>query len=178
MEFKTLSDALRYEVNKNRRNLENTGLWDFIHQDFDDMEDVQVRKFIKNYINKIHSAFYIVNDLFFFTPKSVAKALDIPIGTSNIISKASHLTMEEIQEIFEPNAMKPDGYSLLKSKGKWRKWLPFFNERILMGKRGTDRILATGLVVAVMAWNGFQLPWGSIIHKQMRVELCKKHSWI
>ena len=45
-----------------------------------------------------------------------------------------------------------------------------------MVERGTNRISTTGLIVAVLAWNGFQLPWGSIIHEQMRIELCRKHS--
>ena len=119
MEFRTLSDALRYEVNKNKKNLENIALWNFFYQDFDDMEDVWVRKFIKNSVYGTQSAFYIVNYLYFFTPKNVAKALDISAGTSNIILEVGYLTMEEIQEIFEPNAMKPNGYSFLKSKGKW-----------------------------------------------------------
>ena len=41
VEFMILSNALRYEVNKNRRKLKSIGLCYFIHQKFDDMEDVQ-----------------------------------------------------------------------------------------------------------------------------------------
>ena len=106
IEYRSLSNALQYEVNKNKQNLENTGLWIFIHWDFDDMEDIRVRKFVKNSIYKTRTAYHIVNKLFSFTTKSVAKVLYIPARLTNIISEASHLTMEEIQEIFEPNAMK------------------------------------------------------------------------
>ena len=117
----------------------------------------KVRKFIKNSIYVTQTAFYNVNDLFLFTPESIAKALDVLAGMDNIISKVGHLTTEKIQEIFEPNAMKLDGYFLLKSKGKWREWLLFFNKRILIAEKATDKILAEGLAVLVMAWNGFQL---------------------
>ena len=39
-----------------------------------------------------------------------------------------------------------------------------------MAEKDVDRISAKGLVVVVMAWNGFQLPWESVFHEQMRGE--------
>ena len=85
----------------------------------------------------------------------MAKALDLFIGQRDIISEGGYLTTEEIQEIFEANAKKLDGYSLLKSKRKWWEWLPFFKERILMAKNGIYRISTKGLAIAIMALNSF-----------------------
>ena len=57
--FKTLSDALNMEVNRNKMNLESIAQWTFINQEFKEVEEARVRKFVKNSIYRTQIAFYV-----------------------------------------------------------------------------------------------------------------------
>ena len=176
MELKKIPVAIWPQVESNRKNLQDSRLWDFLLISLQDQDDDRVRQFLKNSNYGARSTFLIDENRIQFTPESISKSLRLFQGEGSMDTEVSDMRDEDLIPIFEKNSRTSKGFALEKAKGIWKEWLAFVNERLLMAEDGLEYMSEKGVAAAIMSWNGIQLSWGNIVFEQIKVELNKKQA--
>jgi hypothetical protein len=160
------------EMERNRQNLIDAGLWFSMKVVFEPQNDHRLRAFVKGSCYGALDEVQIMDRLLLFDIDAISRCLRLPQEGMNISSTAQYIE-EDLEEVFEPHARTASGYLLSKAKCVWRVWLSYINNRILLPK-SKDHILEEGVGAALMAWNGMPLNWSKIIYNNIKVELMQK----
>jgi hypothetical protein len=162
------------EMERNRQNLIDVGLWFSMKVVFEPQNDHRLRTFVKGSCYGAVDEVQIMDRLLPFDIDAISRCLRLPQEGMNISSVVQY-TEEDLEEVFEPHARTASGYLLSKAKGVWRVWLPYINNRILL-PQSKDHISEEGVGVALMAWNEMPLNWSKIIYNNIKVELMWKRT--
>ena len=164
------------EVEKNRKNLEEASIWDFLLIPLEPQDNARTRQFLNKSVWRSKSKINMDGRIIHYTAASISKTFKLPQGKETMLTEATALTSEMLQMVFnDKKAKTKNGFSIGKAKGIWKSWLPWVNERILLAESGIGTIPEAGLALAIMAWQGIQLSWGNILYEQMKLELMKQH---
>ena len=164
------------EVEKNRKNLEEAGIWDFLLIPLEPQDNARTRQFLNKSVWGSKSKINMDGRIIHFTAASISKTFKLPQSKETMLTEATALTSEMLLMVFNDKKAKTrNGFSIGKAKGIWKLWLPWVNERILLAESGVGTIPEAGLALAIMAWQRIQLSWGNILYEQMKLELMKKH---
>ena len=161
------------EMEKNRKNLKEAGLWDFLLIPLEPQDNARTRQFLHKSVWGSKSKVNMDGRIIHFTSANISKIFKLPQGKETILIEATALTFEMLRMVFD--AKTRNGFMISKAKEIWKSWLPWVNERILLAEVGVGTILEAGLALAIMAWQGIQLSWGNILYEQIKLELMKKH---
>ena len=161
---------------KNRKNLEEAGIWEFLLIPLEPQDNARTRQFLNKSVWGSKSKVNIDGRIIHFTAASISKIFKLPQSKETILTEATDLTPEMLQMVFDDKKAKTrNGFSIGKAKGIWKSWQPWINERILLAEASVGTIPDAGLALAIMAWQGIQLSWGNILYEQIKLELMKKH---
>jgi hypothetical protein len=160
------------EMERNRQNLIDAGLWFSMKVVFEPQNDHRLRAFMKGSCYGAVDEVQIMDQLLPFDIDAISRCLRLPQEGMNISSVVQY-TDEDLEEVFEPHARTASGYLLSKAKGVWRVWLPYINNRILL-PQSKDHISEEGVGAALMVWNGMPLNWSKIVYNNIKVELMRK----
>ena len=121
------------EVEKNRKNLKEAGLWDFLVIPLEPQDNARTRQFLHKSVWGSKSKVNIDGRIIHFTTANISKVFKLPQGKETILTEAIALTSKMLQMVFNDKKAKTrNGFSISKAKGIWRSWLPWVNERILL----------------------------------------------
>ena len=149
------------EVEKNRKNLEEAGIWDFLLIPLEPQDNARTRQFLNKSVWESKSKINMDRRIIHFTVASISKTFKLPQGKETMLTEATALTSEMLQMVFNDKKAKTrNGFSIDKAKGIWKSWLPWVNERILLAESSVGTIPEAGLALAIMAWQGIQLLLG------------------
>ena len=164
------------EVEKNRKNLEDAGLQDFLLIRLEPQNNVTTKQFLHKSVWGSKSTINIDGRIIHFSSANISKIFKLPQGKEIVLTEATALSSKMLQMVFDDKKAKTkNGFMISKATGIWKAWLPWVNKRILMAEIGVGTMSEVGLALAIMVWQGVQLSWGNILYKQMKLELMKKH---
>jgi hypothetical protein len=162
------------EIEKNRQNLLDAGLYHSMKVVFEPQNDYRLRAFLKSSSYGALDEVNMMDRVLPFDIDAVSRCLRLP-QEGMTLSGATHFTEEHLKDVFEPKAKTDAGYLLAKAKGIWKEWLSYVNYRILLPQT-PKYISEVGVGAALMAWNGMPLNWSKIIYNAIKVELIQKQT--
>ena len=154
------------EVEKNRKNLEDAGLWDFLLIPLEPQENARTRKFLHKSVWGSKSTVDIDSRIIHFSSANISKVFKLPQGKGTILTEATALSSEMLRMVFDDKKAKTkNGFTINKATGIWKAWLPWVNEQILLAEIGVGTMSEAGLALAIMAWQGVQLSRENILYE-------------
>jgi hypothetical protein len=160
------------ELEWNRQNLVDAGLWFSMKVAFEPQNDHRLRAFVKSSCYGALDEVQMMDRLLLFDIDAISRCLRLPQEGMSISSVAQY-TDEDIDDVFDPEAWTSSRYLLSKAKGVWRIWLAYINYRIMFPE-SKDHISVEGVGAALMAWNGMPLSCSKIIYNNIKLELLRK----
>ena len=146
------------EVEKNLKNLEDAGLWDFLLIPLEPQENVRTRQFLHKSIWGSKSTVNIDGRIIHFSSANISKIFKLLPGKGTVLTEATALSSEMLQMVFDDKKAKTkNGFTISKATRIWKAWLPWMNERILLAEIEVGTMSKAGLALAIMAWQGIQL---------------------
>ena len=156
--------------------MEDAGLWDFLLIPLEPQDNGRTRQFLHKFVWGSKSKVNMDRRIIHFSSANISKIFKLPQGKKTVLTKATALTSDMLQMVFEDKKAKTkNGFTINKATGIWKSWLPWVNERILLAEVSVGTISEAGLALAIKAWQGVQLSWGNILFEQMKLEMMKKH---
>ena len=119
------------KVEKNRKNLEDVGLWDFLLIPLEPEDNMRTRQFLYNSVWGSKSIVDIEGRIVHFSSASILETFKLPQSKGTILIEATALSSAMLQMVFDDKKAKTkNGFMISKAKGIWKAWLPWVNERI------------------------------------------------
>jgi hypothetical protein len=162
------------EIERNKKNLIDVGLWFSLLVVFEPRNDHRLRAFVKSSCYGALDEVQMMDRLLPFDIDAVSRCLRLP-QEGMTMGGVAHFKEDDLSHVFESNAKTVVGYALAKAKGIYKEWLSYVNHRILL-PLSPEHISEEGIAAALMALQGMPLNWSKIIYNNIKLELMRKRT--
>ena len=109
------------EIEKNRKNLVEAGLWDFLLISLEPQDNVRTKQFLYKSIRGSKSKVNMDGRIIHFSLANISKIFKLPQGKETILTEATTLTSKMLQMVFDDKKAKTkNGFTISKAKGIWK----------------------------------------------------------
>lgn len=173
-----ISHRLQQMMAKNRANLEQAGIWEFllwIREVNKIVKEDKVTGFVHTYQMKTKKA-KVGQAIVDFSTPTIAKVFKLPSGGYNL-ANLPDLTRAEVEEIFECRikGVKDSKWKLDGARHHWKGWFELINAYLLF-RPDEHRMDQRAVVAAARTWEGVKINWSLIIQQHMNEEIQQRKS--